>query len=314
MTRILSIDGGGIRGIIPAIVLHHLEQRTGRPVADLFDVIAGTSTGGILALGLTCPDESARPRYTALDLVGLYERRGGEIFARERFARIRQLHEEKYSADGLEQVLEERFGEARLSEAVTGVLVTAYDIERRQPIFFRSARAGEEPEHRDFRMRDVARATSAAPTYFEPHRLAAEPPRADHVLIDGGVFANNPGMCALVDAYAGRARTEDTLMVSLGTGTQTRTLPYEQARGWGLVGWGRRLLDVVFDGASDAVDYQLAQLLRSRYHRFQTELDKARDDLDDASSENIDDLKLEAEELIDANARALDEVSEALAG
>lgn len=311
-TAILSIDGGGIRGIIPAMVLDYIEDRTHARVADLFDVIAGTSTGGILALGLTRPDERGKPQFTARALVDLYARDGQKIFPHELFGKLRQVIEEKYPADGLEEVLKSNFEDVRLREALTGVMVTAYDIERRQPIFFRSKRAKDSPGDRDFLMRDVARATSAAPTYFEPLRLAAEPPRADYTLVDGGVFANNPAMCAFVDAYAGKARSDQTLMVSLGTGVLTRALPYSEARRWGLAGWGRKILDVVFDGVSDTVDYQLAQILGDRYHRFQTKLERACDEMDDASDRNVQNLKLEGEELIETHTAELNGVCDKL--
>jgi patatin-like phospholipase/acyl hydrolase len=306
---ILSIDGGGIRGVIPAMVLHAIEERCERPIGDLFEVIAGTSTGGIIALGLSCPDADGGYEYSAEDLVGLYVENGERIFPPELalLRKGRQLVEEKFAAAGLEAVLADKFGDARLSEAKTGVLVTSYDIERRQPIFFRCAKAVDDPEH-DYAMRDVARATSAAPTYFEPKRLDAASPAPDYALVDGGVFANNPGMCAFVDAHAGQARAEDTLMVSIGTGEPRRKLRYEDAKDWGVIGWAPHLLDVVFDGVSDTVDYQLGQILGDGYHRFQTPLDRASDDLDDARRENVEDLLLEGEELIQAAGEELDAV------
>ena len=313
-TRILSIDGGGIRGVIPAMVLTHLEERCGKPVAELFDVVAGTSTGGILALGLTCPGAEGRPRYSAQDMVDLYAEEGETIFPSRRFAILRQLHDEKYSAEGLEEVLKRKLGDARLKDALTDVLVTSYDIGRRQPLFFRSVRAKDEPEEHDFAMRDVARATSAAPTYFEPARLPAKPPHPAYTLVDGGVFANNPAMCALVDRSTVGGGQDELTMVSLGTGVLTRSLSYEDAKHWGLIGWGRHVLDIVFDGVSDTVDYQLATLLGERYLRLQTDLDKASDDLDDASEDNVDQLKLEGEDVIKDNAAALERLCERLSG
>ena len=310
--RILSIDGGGIRGVIPAMVLNHIEECTGKPIAELFEVIAGTSTGGILALGLTVPGgEGGGPRYTAAQLLELYEKEGERIFPQDFFTKIRQLSDEKYPAQGLEEVLGEKFGETRLREALTGVMVTAYDIERRSPIFFRSLRAEEDPEGYDFPMAKVARATSAAPTYFEPLRLDAGPLFADYTLVDGGVFANNPGMCVFVDSYAGEA-DDDTLMVSLGTGELTRPLPYEKAKDWGLLSWAPNVLDVVFDGVSDTVNYQLSRIVGESYYRFQTELRRANDELDDASERNLDYLKLEGEQLINDNAKKLDQLCERL--
>lgn len=305
--RILSIDGGGIRGLIPALVLDRIEQETGRRIAELFDVIAGTSTGGILALGLVCPGEDGHPRYTAAELADLYVDDGRTIFPHEHLARERQLIGPKYPSGGRDGVLGDTLGDMRLKDALTEVIVTSYDIERRRPVFFRSALA-KRSEDQDFLARDVARATSAAPTYFAPVCIERLDPHPAYVLVDGGVFANNPGMCAFVDETTVKGSEERVLMVSLGTGVLTRRLPYEDARGWGLVGWAPHILNVVFDGVSDTVDYQLKTLLGARYHRFQVKLDKASDEMDDADPRNIEDLKLQAEELLEASGEELSRV------
>ncbi|HEX7049803.1 MAG TPA: CBASS cGAMP-activated phospholipase [Longimicrobiales bacterium] len=304
--RVLSIDGGGIRGIIPAMVLAEIERRLDRPISEIFHLIAGTSTGGILALGLTVPGPDGKPRYSAQDLVELYEREGGQIFSRSTWHRIRAFGnaaDEKYSADGIEGVLKRKFGDARLKDALTEVLVTSYEIERRTPFFFRSRRAREQAEY-DYLMRDVARATSAAPTYFEPHRIVINNDPLDYfALIDGGVFANNPAMCAYAEAKADDPRA-DVMLVSLGTGELVRPIAYDDAKGWGLLQWAQPILGTVFDGVSDTVDYQLARLLTDggrrgqRYFRFQTRLDDGNDDMDDASRTNIRVLKLVAEEMM----------------
>lgn len=299
--RILSIDGGGIRGLIPALVLDHVERETGKAIAELFDVIAGTSTGGILALGLTRPARDGAV-LSAEQLAGLYRERGEEIFPRSLLRTARRVVDEKYSAAGLEQALADQLGDARLSQARTGLIVTAYDIVNREPVFFRSADAGQDAY--DPLMRRVARATSAAPTYFEPIELPSRD-HTDAALVDGGVFANNPGMCAFVDANSAGGEVEGTLMLSLGTGSLIRELPYAEARDWGLVQWAVPILDVVFDGVSDTVDYQLAQILGDRYLRLQIRLEHAKDDLDDASPENLADLEAEARRLIAANRQPL---------
>ncbi|MEO1088356.1 MAG: patatin-like phospholipase family protein, partial [Acidobacteriota bacterium] len=92
MTRkILAIDGGGIRGLIPALVLEAMEEKTGRPVSEIFDLVAGTSTGGILALGLVRPGDGGGPAYSAADLAELYERRGGQIFTSSGWHRLRSV-------------------------------------------------------------------------------------------------------------------------------------------------------------------------------------------------------------------------------
>lgn len=318
--KVLSIDGGGIRGIIPAMVMAEIERRTKRPIPELFDLIAGTSTGGILALGLTKPDRNnkGKPNYTADDAIKMYEDRGAQIFSRSVWHRLHSrfgLSDEKYPTSGIESVLDEYLGDARLKDALTNVLITSYEIERRFPFFFRSSRAKQDPTY-DFPIAKVARATSAAPTYFEPLMLRTEDAAEYYALVDGGVYANNPAMCAYVEAIRvdqKQSSSKDILLVSLGTGQLTRPLTYDEAKDWGLIEWAQPILNVVFDGVSDTVEYQLKTLLPpDRYYRFQTFLDEGNDDLDDAGRTNIRVLKLKAEALIHDNGKELDNLCELL--
>jgi uncharacterized protein len=314
MRKILSIDGGGIRGIVPAVVLAEIERRTGKRVSDLFDFFAGTSTGGMLALGLVKPETAHSPRYLAADLAALYEEYGGTIFHRPRWRKLLpsgNLLDEKYSVAGLESVLATYFADTPLRDAVKPVLVTAYETERRFPFFFRSHRASHQADY-DFRMRDVARATSAAPTYFEPLRLKADESTDYYSLVDGGVFANNPAMCAWVDARAHFAGEQDFLMVSLGTGGLTRPIRYDKARHWGVARWAKPVLDIAFDGVSSTVDYQLRQLLPQRYHRLQPVLSPDQQDMDNASSGNMRSLKLLAEAFLRERTDEVDTICERL--
>src|ERR671910_191523 len=176
MQKVLSIDGGGIRGIIPAMVLAEIEGRTGKRSAEVFDLVAGTSTGGILALGLNKPGQDGGPEYSAKKLIELYETEGGKIFDRSVWHRIHSvggLAEEKYPATGIEEVAKRYFKDVRLAEAITEILVAAYEIEKRGPWFFKRRHARDQAREGDnFLLREVARATSAAPTYFEPLPLA----------------------------------------------------------------------------------------------------------------------------------------------
>jgi predicted acylesterase/phospholipase RssA len=321
MVRILAIDGGGIRGIIPAMVLAEIERRTGQPTARLFDLVAGTSTGGILALGLTVPKHSGGPLYTAEDLLRMYEQEGRHIFSRSLLRRLfacDNLTWKKYSSDGIERVLLEYFGDSRLRDAVTDVLITSYEIERRFPFFFKSTSARERLDY-DFPARDIARATSAAPSYFEPMKLLTGTSAHHYTLVDGGVFANNPAACALVEARATHPEASGYLVVSLGTGSLLRSLPVRIAKYWGAARWAKPLLDIVFDGVSSTVDYQLQQLLPDHpgqcphYYRFQTTLDSHNNRLDNTSPDNITALKTLATNLIDCKSKDIDELCEMLA-
>ena len=300
--RILAIDGGGIRGLIPGLVLTELERRAGRRVFELFDLIAGTSTGGILACALCAPDP-----LPASEIVKLYEEDGPEVFERSLFQRIRSadgLLDEKYDAAGLERELGRFVEHKRLKETKPDLIVPSYDTALPGPYFFKTTKARETPDEDDFPLSVVARATSAAPTYFEALEVG------DKALIDGGVFATNPAMCALAEVLnRDDVSQRDVVLLSLGCGERTEKHSFDEIKDWGLAGWARPILDVVFDGVSDAVDYQLERVLGpGRYFRLQPELTLASDHLDDASEENLRNLRRQAEELIAASSADLDAV------
>lgn len=277
-----------------------------------------------------------RPRWSAQDLVDLYFREGPKIFHRSLIHTVETvdgLLEEKYAANGLEDALARYMGNARLSQALTDVLITSYDIERHEPFFFKSFRPRPRPRARDravklaapdspsapaadYPMTVVARATSAAPTYFEPERVGASPqaqPPSDYALVDGGTFANNPAMSAYAEAVRNHPGA-DVLVVSIGTGRLTASIRYEQARHWGLVQWARPLLGVIMDGSSAAIDYQLDELLGADagHFRFQTVLDGVSDSLDDASASNMRGLRELAEASIKIDEARLAQVCERL--
>lgn len=284
--KALAIDGGGIRGLIPALVLAEIERRTGRRMATMVDLIIGTSTGGIIACALARPDPMP-----AAEIAAVYETDGPKIFDRSLLKRITSADgylDERYDSAGLVDALRRHLGDARLGDAVTSVLVTAYDLEERQALLLRDP---------DISMVDAAHATSAAPTYFEPVRLG------NRTLVDGGVFATNPALFAFAEA---RMRPE--LLLSLGTGSLTRPLPYDKVKNWGRLEWAEPIIDVVFDGSADAVDLQLQALTGDRYVRLQTRLDEASDDLDDASAANLAALRREAERLIAARDAEIERV------
>jgi patatin-like phospholipase/acyl hydrolase len=313
--RILAIDGGGIRGLIPAVVLADLEARTGRRVAELFDVIAGTSTGGILACALTRPGDAGGPAYTAADLVGLYESEGPEIFHRSLLVPVGDADgrpgDERYDEAGLLAALHRYLGATTLSQTLTDVFVTAYEIERRRTFAFRSSRAREDPAN-DFTLVDVARATAAVPTYFLPARVRDVAGKATWALVDGGLYAFNPALAAVADTRAaGGAEVE--LVVSLGTGQPTRRLALEETTAWGRAEWARPLLDLVFGGVASTVDDELSRLLPDgRYVRLQTRLDGASDDLDDAGDRNLEALRRIGTRLVEERSADLDRIAAAL--
>jgi patatin-like phospholipase/acyl hydrolase len=310
MKAILSIDGGGIRGVIPALVIAAIEERTGKHATQLFDFFAGTSTGGIIALGLNVPAEDGSPRYGAKDLADFYRGSGGTIFNRSTMQRFMSLDgwaDEKYDHRPLNKILQDYLGEdLPMRSAIKPVMVSTYDLHNRKPRFLKSFN----PEHYTLPMWMAARATSAAPTYFEPAELPIDSGSA--VLVDGGVFVNNPAASAYAEALRGW-RDEDILVVSIGTGSETGSYDFADAQHWGKVEWIQPLIHIVFDGVSDAVDYQMEHMLGKRYVRLQIALRKANPDLGDASPVNLGLLEDEAQRLITAHQPEIDAVCRLLA-
>jgi len=285
VTRILAIDGGGIRGLIPALVLTEIESLTGKRIAELFDLIAGTSTGGILAAGLTVPDATGKaPMYRAQELVGLYRDHGEEIFSAGWLRKAWSLFVgAEYSPHNLEEHLKKQLGEHRLADAVTGLLITAYDMHEGKAWFF-SRLAAQRKADRNFLLWEVCRATSAAPTYFPPFKL----PNEKATLVDGGVFANNPGLCAWVDDHEGIDPKAPLMLLSLGTGSVPHPVTFTRARRWGKIRWAQPAIGAFMDGQSDTAEYQLGRLLDpTMYLRLQPELGEEHEKMDDASKPNL---------------------------
>lgn len=262
--RILSIDGGGFRGLLPALVLAAFEARTGRSVAKCFDLIAGTSTGGIIALALAAG-------IPAQKIVEFYMEKGPGIFSRSLAKRITSmggLADELYDAGALEIALFELFGERKLSSAEVKALVVAYDIQGRGAVLLRTWNA------EDCLMAAAARATSAAPTYFEPYAVKTATGLV-FPCIDGGVVANNPSLYAVVEALRLRGWRRIDL-VSLGTGRNEKPILIEDAKDYGAPQWLPHILDIMFSGGAEVVHEQCRAMLLDRpnadYVRLQADL------------------------------------------
>lgn len=346
--KILSIDGGGIRGIIPALLLAEIERRTQKPIFTLFDLITGTSSGGILALGLTKPrlrsdasDTLPVAEYSAEDLLQLFLEYGVEVFYEPLFQRLLGPLDDiflqpKYPSESKEEILRQYFGTALLENNLKEVFVTSYDIEKRIPIFFTNKLEKEQIESKNFgnlcggySLLNAALATTATPTYFAPHRVV-NPHNSGiiYTLIDGGVFANNPAHLAILEAQISSKRKaqkvlnpEDILVVSLGTGSLTSVYPYKEVKNWGLWQWGRPLLNMMFDSNSKVVAGELEQLFepsdreaKSFYYRFQTLLDSELEEIDNTKVQNTRHLQAIAHRLISNKSQQIDELCSLLLG
>jgi uncharacterized protein len=305
MRKILSIDAGGVRGIIPATILAELEARTGQPVCTLFDFLAGTSSGGMLVLGLNCPDAVGcrRPLCSATDVTEFFYEWTNRAFANKPSKAGRPIAETS-SGNGIEDAFRDFFGDALLSDSLKPTLVTAFDLTMGRPFFFNSADAATNAGN-DVLMWQAARATTAVPTHFSPFPLsildAPSGSAREATLVDGSVFASNPAMCALAEARALFPGEDDYLLISLGCGDAS-----QQNR--------RRIFDFSLAAQSAYVDYQAQALLPpERYIRIQPDLMPRSDRIDDASEQNLIGLQTAAQETIARNEDVLDQLVDLLA-
>lgn len=225
--RILSVDGGGIRGIFPAAVLADLEHRYtgGNSVANYFDLAVGTSTGGIIALGLGAGMDAS-------DLLDLYLKRGRDIFPAGQGGGVRRYLRYRYDRDALTKVLSEKLGEKLFGESRVRLCVPAFEGKRSEVYVFKT------PHHDDFKtdrhekMITVALATAAAPTYFRPLE------HGGYVLVDGGVWANNPVMLGLIEALTSfDVAREQVEVLSIGCGDEPYIVSDDQMAKGGMWHW-----------------------------------------------------------------------------
>lgn len=259
--NILSLDGGGVRGTIEAILLNRLLSYCPRLIRDT-DLLTGTSTGGIQALGLAAGMPTT-------DLRDLYENAAKIIFADcflDDFRDAWKLRGADYSDENLEKILRLQFGDMTLRDLNKKVAITAFELDNNRRCGHRSWKfkvfhnfEGDDCDG-DELVVDVALRTSAAPTYF---------PSKDRY-VDGGVVANNPALVGIAQALDKRGANKplsEINLLSLGTGRFERYIEGEDLD-WGILHWAPHLLYMMMEGGVDVVDFQCQQILGKKYHRI----------------------------------------------
>ncbi|MBP7175787.1 MAG: patatin-like phospholipase family protein [Thermoclostridium sp.] len=330
---ILSIDGGGVRGIIPSIflgILKDMMENHGqkKPFHKVFNLMAGTSTGGLISLALSAPlyktpnGDLFAPEGGVVPqkLPQLYETLADRVFPGNRqhvWRTMRQFYTSKYAAASFHTVLFELFGTCTVKNALTNLLLTSFDMKTMQPIFMkkRTTEAGGETDP-DFFMMDAALATTAVPTYFPPAHVIPVDDNANYSLVDGGIFCINPAMSALTEARKISPESE-FILLSLGTGTQTEEYNTEAMNRWGFFNWiapwlGVPLINAVGEGQRISTNHMLKRYPGVTLYRFDVQLDRGKGRIDDASPENLNYLRKKAQEMIQDNQPNMQEVLQAL--
>ncbi|XP_023728606.1 patatin-like protein 2 isoform X1 [Lactuca sativa] len=338
LITILSIDGGGVRGIIPSVILEFLEIELQKldgenaRLADYFDVIVGTSTGCLVTAMLTTPDEDNRPIFAAKDVKDFYLQHCPKIFPHDShpFAPttkvIKALSGPKYDGENLHKVIQETLQEKRLEETLTNVVIPTFDIKYLQPVIFSSYQLKKNPSL-DAKLSDICIGTSAAPTYLPSHSFQTKDTEGkllrEFNLIDSAITANNPTLVAISEVTKEITRGSANffpikpteyrrfLVLSLGTGSPEFQEKYDATKSsnWGVLGWlagggSTPLVDVFTQASGDMVDYHIStvfQALHSEENYLRIQDDTLSGDLtsmDLATHENLENLVKVGQELL----------------
>ncbi|MCU7611345.1 patatin-like phospholipase family protein [Anaplasma capra] len=298
MTKyVLSIDGGGIRGIIAARVLCEIEKRLGGPVCDIFDLFVGSSVGSIIAVALAIKDSAGRAQYTASDLLGFFLKFGPQIFS---FSLVRQVLSiavgARFSPANLEKTLRSFFADLKMGDVAASIMVPSYDLCTGHTLMMRNW----EPKFQDLKLVDILLAASAAPTIFPPRKIVIQD--KEYSMVDSGLVANNPSVCGYAAScvlYPG----EEVHFLSVGSGE--RSNPIARVRD-NLTFWAFNAANVFLDAGMDAVDYQMSRMGNVRCTRITGFLNRAKHDFTDASNKNMLALRMDADEIIAKNSERID--------
>ncbi len=326
---VLSIDGGGVRGIVPARILQELEERTGKPVAELFDMIGGTSTGAILVAGLTAPDpdDPKKPRHSAQEMKNFYLRHSSKIFPEIRFKSLRKLSNGSlYDPQPLENILKNSLGDTRMNESLAHIMIAATDIKNFRPVWITHIKGEKDTSPEGWstmKMRDAVRASTTAPTYF-PAKYHETAPHEDmphvthrHALIDGGFFGGNAMRRLLTQAKKLAPPDADIVVVHLGTGNVENSLSPEEFNKLGPLGLisksnGSILLSLVVNMTVLDVANDVREEIGDHFISFDGVIDPEENpddpavEMDDASDKNLKTLIGFAEKIMEDNRDNLD--------
>lgn len=240
--RVLSIDGGGIKGVFPAAFLATLEDAIGSKVADYFDLIVGTSTGGIIALGLGLG-------LSAIEILGFYEEYGPRIFSkRTLLSKLRHWIFAKYGDEGLRQALEKTFRDRKLGNSNRRLVIPSLNLDTGEAYLYKTAHRPQfERDYKESAV-TVALATSAAPTFFPTHQADG-----GMAFVDGGLWANNPTAMAVIEAVAALQWEPKALRVlSLGCLTAPNSVGLERWLPLGQLYWASKAINLFMAGQSSS--------------------------------------------------------------
>jgi len=338
MKIILALDGGGIRGVVPAAILDYLEKKIQEikkdnriRIAKSMDLVAGTSTGSIVGSLMLLPCEKVNkkgpfnhPRYSMEEITNMYIEMGPGVFKTHFWHNVKTLwglFGSKFPASNIEPKLLQMMGHHKMKDLIRPCLFTGYDIDKRRVNIYTNK--DKDQKYANFYVKDIVRGSTSIPAYFPPAYF--NDGMDIHTIVDGGVFANNPSMVAYIevsktifdfDEKMDKFDPNDIMVISIGTGkSKKKSFPYKKSKRFGAIKWLFPVIDIMLSGASDVVDYEMEKLFRSyrrsdNYIRINPPLNFSTAPSTDASPENITNLLKDVNAYIKENRFFLDNLAE----
>ncbi len=327
MKIILSIDGGGMRGIIPAAILSYLEEKIHEITKDkrlrignLVDFVAGTSTGSIIGAMMLIPGESKiYPKYKMSEIVQMYFDFGETVFKRNFWHNIKTiwgLFGPTFPTSNIETPLLKELNHHKLKELIKPCLFSGYDIEKRRVVLYTNKDDTE--KYAEYYLKDVVRGSTAIPSYFSPARF--QEGVNVNTIVDGGLFANNPSLVAYIEVsktlFKGQYETKkynphDLIIISLGTGEfQQKPYLYKKVKNWGKIAWLMPVINCLLSSHSEVTNYEMQKLFaaydsKHNYKRLNPPIKLGSPNALDASKENLTLLLKDVQNYINENKEML---------
>lgn len=307
MKNVLSIDGGGIRGIVTAHILNNIEKllqeytnNKNEKLINHFDLCAGTSTGSIIVAILNIKDKNGIPLYSCQDVLDMYNNESQYIFKRTFKHKIKSLFgliKVKYNNKYLKDTLNKYLKNTKVQDTYKNTMITSVNLNDNSLFLFKSYGSNQE-----YNLSDAVLASSAAPTYFKPIKIYKKD--TPITLTDGGMGMNNPTLSSYLECK--KLYKDDNInILSLGTGYKTKPLQYNKVKKWGIAKWLKEIVNTILTANNRATDYQCNMLykhiINGNYTRINGELFYASNKIDDVSNKNLENLQKDAQVIFDNN-------------
>lgn len=309
--RILSIDGGGVRGIIPLYVLKYFEEKSGKPISDLFDVVMGTSTGAIASVYLSLPGENNTPRYSVQKVLDIYTKMSKGLFFNPWYHSLLTLNGwigPKYLSSHEYAIGKKEIGSLYFDQLLTNVIVPVYDVYNRSGLVFCNWNTTtRDSGNTNFSVADLLMGATAFPGIFPLVIFGSN--GTTYSLADGGLFAYNPEIAAAflaMETYPNKKY----ILVSLGTGEMDSIFSPKKLVDWGLLRWLMNFVPSILDSTSKFSDFLMKKSPppHLEFFRLNTKISAHGAALDNVSHKNIQQLHQDGARLVNERKSELDAI------